>query len=125
MEERWKLEEESDINYLEVVRSTIKAYWPLYVIFIIGFLSVGYLIVRYTSPTYLISSKILIKDEKKTGVGSASSLLSEFDLFGGKKIVENELEILKSRPIVEVVVEETHCIVYVYRHGISLCYSFH
>lgn len=117
MEERWKLEEESDINYLEVVRSTIKAYWPLYVIFIIGFLSVGYLIVRYTSPTYLISSKILIKDEKKTGVGSASSLLSEFDLFGGKKIVENELEILKSRPIVEVVVEETHCNVYVYRDG--------
>ncbi len=117
MEERWKLEEESDINYLEVVRSTIKAYWPLYVIFIIGFLSVGYLIVRYTAPTYSISSKILIKDEKKTGVGSASSLLSEFDLFGGKKIVENELEILKSRPIVEVVVEETHCNVYVYRDG--------
>ena len=117
MEERWKLEEESDINYLEVVRSTIKAYWPLYVIFIIVFLSVSYLIVRYTSPTYSISSKILIKDEKKTGVGSASSLLSEFDLFGGKKIVENELEILKSRPIVEVVVEETHCNVYVYRDG--------
>lgn len=117
MEERWKSGEESDINYLEVVRSTVKAYWPLYVIFIIGFLSVGYLIVRYTAPTYSISSKILIKDEKKTGVGSASSLLSEFDLFGGKKIVENELEILKSRPIVEVVVKETHCNVYVYRDG--------
>lgn len=117
MEERWKSGEESDINFLEVVRSTVKAYWPLYVIFIIGFLSVGYLIVRYTAPTYSISSKILIKDEKKTGVGSASSLLSEFDLFGGKKIVENELEILKSRPIVEVVVEETHCNVYVYRDG--------
>ncbi len=117
MEERWKSGGESDINFLEVVRSTVKAYWPLYVIFIIGFLSVGYLIVRYTAPTYSISSKILIKDEKKTGVGSASSLLSEFDLFGGKKIVENELEILKSRPIVEVVVEETHCNVYVYRDG--------
>jgi tyrosine-protein kinase Etk/Wzc len=117
MDERWKSEEESDINYLEVVRSTLKAYWPLYIIFIIGFLSAGYLMVRYTMPTYSISSKILIKDEKKTGVGSASSLLSEFDLFGGKKIVENELEILKSRPIVEVVVKETHCNVYVYRDG--------
>jgi capsular exopolysaccharide synthesis family protein len=118
MEDRWKAEDSSsDINYLEVIRSTIKAYWPLYAIFIFSFLTIGYLVLRYTSPTYLISSKILIKDEKKTGVASASSLLSEFDLFGGKKIVENELEILKSRPIVEVVVAETHCNVYVYRDG--------
>ncbi|MEN9334187.1 MAG: hypothetical protein RLY35_1367 [Bacteroidota bacterium] len=118
MEERWKAEDnESDINYLEIFRSTLKAYWPLYAIFVICFLTLGYLVIRYTSPTYMISSKILIKDEKKTGVGSASSLLSEFDLFGGKKIVENELEILKSRPIVEEVVEQTHCNVYVYRDG--------
>lgn len=117
MEERWKSDGESDINYLEVVRNTMKAYWPLYAIFILGFLAVGYLFMRYNSPTYSIGSKILIKDEKKTGVGSASSLLSEFDLFGGKKIVENELEILKSRPIVEVVVGKTHCNIYVFRDG--------
>ncbi len=118
MEDRWKADgEDFDVNYLDIVRNTLRAYWPLYALFIVGFVLVGYLFMRYTSPTYSIGSKILIKDEKKTGVGSASSLLSEFDLFGGKKIVENELEILKSRPIVEVVVAKTHCNVYVFRDG--------
>ncbi|MEY3598604.1 MAG: hypothetical protein RL521_1026, partial [Bacteroidota bacterium] len=112
------LTDDSSVNYIEIIRNTVRAYWPLYLsaFLIMGFVS--FLFLRYTSPTFQVTAKILIKDEKKTGVGGgASSLISELDLFGGKKIVENELEILKSRPIVEKVVKNTHCNVHVVRNG--------
>ena len=119
MEERFK-EDKSNIgvDYIAVVRNTFRAYWPLYAIAVILFLGSAFLLLRYTSPTYRVTAKILVKDDKKTGVGGgASSLISEFDLFGGKKIVENELEILKSKPIIEKVVRETNCNIHVYRNG--------
>ena len=110
--------QDTPVNYIEVVRSTIRAYWPLYLSASLVMALVSFLFLRYTSPTFQVTAKILIKDEKKTGVGGgASSLISELDLFGGKKIVENELEILKSRPIVEKVVKNTHCNVHVVRNG--------
>ncbi|MBM3428214.1 MAG: polysaccharide biosynthesis tyrosine autokinase, partial [Bacteroidetes bacterium] len=110
--------QDTPVNYIEVVRSTVRAYWPLYLSAALVMALVSFLFLRYTSPTFQVTAKILIKDEKKTGVGGgASSLISELDLFGGKKIVENELEILKSRPIVEKVVKNTHCNVHIVRNG--------
>jgi capsular exopolysaccharide synthesis family protein len=106
------------VNYIEIVRNTFRAYWPLFVSAFLIMALMAFLFLRYTSPTFQVTAKILIKDEKKTGVGGgASSLISELDLFGGKKIVENELEILRSRPIVEKVVKGTHCNVHVIRNG--------
>ncbi len=112
------IQNDPKVNYLEVIRNTVRAYWPLYTMALLTFSLFAFLFLRYTSPTFQITSKILIKDEKKTGVGGgASSLISELDLFGGKKIVENELEILKSRPIIEKVVRKTHCNIQVVRNG--------
>ncbi len=106
------------VNYIEIVRNTFRAYWPLYVSAFLIMALMAFLFLRYTSPTFQVTAKILIKDEKKTGVGGgASSLISELDLFGGKKIVENELEILRSRPIIEKVVKGTHSNVHVIRNG--------
>ena len=110
--------EEEEVDIVGVIRSTIIAYWPIFLGSVIIFLIMGFLYLRYTSPTYQISAKILVKDEKKTGVGGgAGSILSELDLFGGKKIVENELEILKSRPIIESVVRKTNCNLKIFKNG--------
>jgi tyrosine-protein kinase Etk/Wzc len=96
------MEIEEEVDIIGSIRSALVAYW---------------LYLRYTSPTFRVSAKILVKDDKKTGVGGAGSILSELDLFGGKKIVENELEILKSRPIIESVVRKTNCNIRVYKNG--------
>ncbi len=110
--------EEEEIDIVGVIRSTLIAYWPVFLGSVLVFILIGFLYLRYTSPTYLISAKILVKDEKKTGVGGgAGSILSELDLFGGKKIVENELEILKSRPIIESVVRKTNCNLKTFKNG--------
>jgi len=108
---------DSEIDIIGNIRSTLMAYWPLFLSSMIIFLVVGFLYLRYTSPTYKVSAKILVKDDKKTGVGGAGSILSELDLFGGKKIVENELEILRSRPIIESVVRKTNCNIKIYKNG--------
>lgn len=110
-------DEESEIDIIGNIRSTLLAYWPLFVGSVLVFLFIGFLYLRYTSPTYKVSAKILVKDDKKTGVGGAGSILSELDLFGGKKIVENELEILRSRPIIESVVRKTNCNFKIYKNG--------
>ena len=111
------MEIEEEVDIIGSIRSALVAYWLLFAGAVVFFLILGFLYLRYTSPTFRISAKILVKDDKKTGVGGAGSILSELDLFGGKKIVENELEILKSRPIIESVVRKTNCNIRVYKNG--------
>jgi capsular exopolysaccharide synthesis family protein len=111
------MEIEEEVDIIGSIRSALVAYWLLFAGAVVFFLILGFLYLRYTSPTFRVSAKILVKDDKKTGVGGAGSILSELDLFGGKKIVENELEILKSRPIIESVVRKTNCNIKVYKNG--------
>jgi tyrosine-protein kinase Etk/Wzc len=111
------MEQEEEVDIIGNLRSALQAYWILFAGSLAVFMVLGFLYLRYTSPTYQVSAKILVKDDKKTGVGGTGSILSELDLFGGKKIVENELEILKSRPIIESVVRKTNCNIKIYRNG--------
>ncbi len=49
----------------------------------------------------------MIKDEKKGLGGSQGDMLSELsNQFGGNKLVENEVEILKSQTLMEQVVKD-------------------
>jgi len=57
----------------------------------------------YQQPTYLVQSSLLIKDEKK-GI-SEENVLKELDIFAPKKVVENEIEILKSYTLMNRVVD--------------------
>ena len=77
-------------------------YWPLFLILLAGFLFGAWFYLRYASPIYETSATILVKDEKK-GVDDAN-LMEQLDLFGSKKLVENEIEILKSRMLMHEVV---------------------
>ncbi|MGZ5248170.1 MAG: GumC family protein, partial [Flavitalea sp.] len=79
-------------------------YWPLFVVLVITTLFCAWLYLRYTNPIYQVNAKILVKDEKK-GL-SESEVLETLNLFGEKKIVENETDILKSWPLIEEVVKD-------------------
>src|SRR5450756_2589643 len=76
-------------------------YWPLFLILLAGFLFGAWFYLRYATPIYETSANILVKDEKK-GVDDAN-LMEQLDLFGSKKLVENEIEILKSRMLMHEV----------------------
>jgi len=62
---------------------------------------------RYTEPVFKAKSSIMIKDEKKGGAGLLDNpLIRELDLGTGGKLVDNEIEILKSYDLMESVVRK-------------------
>ena len=81
-------------------------YWPWFLLLLILSLSGAWLYIRYKNPVYQTTASILVKDEKK-GAGAIDPL-EAFDLFGGKKSVENEVEILQSKTLMQEVVKEIH-----------------
>ena len=80
-------------------------YWPGVVLLTFLSLVGAWFYLRYTLPVYQTTATILIKDDKKSG---ALDPLEAFDLFGGKKSVENEVEILKSKTLMQEVVKNLH-----------------
>src|SRR5690606_16754300 len=77
-------------------------YWPLFLFLIIIGIAGAWIYLRYTVPVYESMASILIKDEKKS---MDSQILQELNPFGSGKIVENEIEILRSRHLSREVVK--------------------
>ncbi|MBS1602949.1 MAG: polysaccharide biosynthesis tyrosine autokinase [Bacteroidetes bacterium] len=79
-------------------------YWPLFLILFVLTMAGAWAYLRLATPIYEVSAAIMVKDEKK-GVDDAN-LMEQLDLFGSKKLVENEIEVIKSRMLMHHVVEE-------------------
>lgn len=76
--------------------------WPWFVGSLVVALAAAYIYLLYQPPIYKVQASLLIKDEKK-GIAE-QSLMKELDLFSSSKVVENEMEILKSYTLMERVV---------------------
>ena len=63
---------------------------------------VAYTYIRYATPIYEATATVIIKDEKKGN--EESKLVESLDQISSKKIVENEIEIIQSRKLMEDVV---------------------
>ena len=77
-------------------------YWPLFLLMLLGCLAAGWVYSKWIPPTYEVSASLLIKDEKK-GLDD-SKMMESLNLFKGKKIVENEIEVLQSHNLASQVV---------------------
>lgn len=100
------LAEESNpsINFKETLSKYVY-HWPLFLLSLTLCLGAAFLYLRYAQPIYSVNSVLLIKDEKKGGMPAAGDLLNELDLFGSSKVVDNEIEILKSKTLMRKVVD--------------------
>lgn len=78
-------------------------YWPWFILLVIVFLSGAWIYLRYKSPVYETTASILIKDDSK-GVSSIDPLQA-FDLFSSNKSVDNEVEILQSKTLMQEVAD--------------------
>ncbi|GAB3804775.1 polysaccharide biosynthesis tyrosine autokinase [Spirosoma humi] len=76
--------------------------WPWFVVSLVLALGAAYVYLLYQPPGYKVKASLLIKDEKK-GMGG-ESMLKELDIFTPSKVVENEVEILKSYTLMDRVV---------------------
>ena len=81
-------------------------FWPLFVLLLIISLSAAWVYLRYTMPVYETSATLLIKDDKSNT--PANEMMEAFDMFGSKKSVENEVEVLQSKTLMQEVVKNLH-----------------
>lgn len=93
----------SNIN-LEKLVSRIADYWPSILICVLTALLFAFGYLRYVTPQYLVKARVLVKNEKTQGANGA--LLEELGMTPAASNVENEVEIFKSRLLMQRVVEE-------------------
>ena len=108
------LTEKPEFNLPELLFSYLR-YWYWFILVIAASLFVAYLYLRYSTPVYVVRSEIIIKDDK--GGLSQNNILSELDIFNTKNNAGDEIEILKTRYLMEKVVEELELNVSYYAPG--------
>lgn len=80
-------------------------HWPLYALMFLFSVAGATLYLRYKKPVYSSAAKIYIKDDK---ANNSASQLQEFPLFSGGKVVNNEMELIKSPIILEDVIRKNN-----------------
>ncbi|MBS1737847.1 MAG: polysaccharide biosynthesis tyrosine autokinase [Bacteroidetes bacterium] len=91
--------QQEEENLIQKIFAKYMPYWPLFVIaFILAVLS-AWLYIKSSTPIYQATATLIIKDEKK---GNEESKITEsLDQISSKKIVENEIEVLQSRKLMQ------------------------
>lgn len=90
-------------------------YWPVFAIVSACVLMTDYLYIRYATPMYAATATLIIKDEKKGN--DDSKLMESLNMINNKKIIENEIEVLKSRLLMNQVVSNLHLYARMYTKG--------
>ncbi len=85
----------------------ILMHWKWVAISLVICIALGVLYLNFTQNTYKISASVILKDDKKGGLGNSElSLFEDMGLLNTNNNVDNEVEMLKSRNLVEGVVKE-------------------
>lgn len=102
MSEQQFFKERPETNLLSQILQRYLPFWPLFVVTIGIGLAVSWLYLRSQTRIYVASAKVLLKDPQKGG--GDSKVLDALNIFSEKKIVENEIIVLRSSSILEEVV---------------------
>ena len=113
--EQTSFQEKSDTNIFVQILQKYLPFWPLFVITTGIGISVAYLLLRSKEPVYITSAKVLLKDPNSGG--GDSKVLDALNIFGEKKIVDNEILVLKSSSIVQEVVKNLNLYTTVFNQG--------
>ncbi|WP_395050640.1 GumC family protein [Flavobacterium sp.] len=98
--------QEDDIH-LRTILEKYLVHWQWFALAVAVCLFAAFTYLRYTIPQYKAATTILVKDDKKGGMLSELSAFADMGLGTGMKSnVDNEVEILKSRTLVESVVRK-------------------
>ena len=101
---------------IEYIRNTLQN-WPWFVLSLVVAVSLGLIILRYSTPAYEINASILVKDDTKGTDFGESAVLESIGLASGKSNVDNEVEILRSRTLMESVVTDLQLYVQYFATG--------
>src|SRR5581483_10697874 len=92
-----------DTELIETLYTYLR-YWKWFVFSIILALALGYVYLKLITPEYKIETYLLIKPDKSSSSSSQNDLLQDLNLFTSDKIIDNEVQILKSKDIIEKII---------------------
>lgn len=98
--------EENNVSLRDLLYKYL-VHWKWFLLSVFVFLALAKIYLRYSVPIYKSSTSILIKDDKSGGLASELSAFQDIGLFSGpKNRIEDEIEILKSRKLIEKTIKE-------------------
>lgn len=112
---RHSINEDKEENVFKQFASKYIPYWPLFLVAILVAIGVAYTYIHFATPIYEATATVIIKDEKKGN--EESKLVESLDQISSKKIVENEIEIIQSRNLMENVVADLGLYAPIYQKG--------
>lgn len=92
-----------DTDIFKVLVQKYLPYVPMFIVVVAVLLALAFGYSQIAQRSYEITASVLIQDQKK-GMDE-SKMLEALDVFKGKKIVENEVEVLHSRSLIRQVVK--------------------
>jgi len=95
---------ENEVSFWEVSYKYIRN-WKWFAVSIIIFMGLAYIFAAYQIPQYKVETDVLIKDDKNAVGGNEKDILKQLDLNSSNKIIDNEVQILKSNTLMEKVVD--------------------
>lgn len=119
------MESQNNINPDQTENINIKAilwpyliHWKSFVISLIVGLTIAYVYLRYYTPIYQAATTIQVKDDRRGGMASELAVFSEMTKMSGvKNNVENEIEVLRSRSLMEKTISDLGLTVSFYSNG--------
>ena len=91
-------------TYLGIILDFFLQYWKLFLVsFVICFAS-AFLYLKYAGKAYQVNAKVILKDDEKGAFNSQADMLTDFGFQSTNTNVENEIEVLTSKSVVELAV---------------------
>ena len=97
-------ERHKETEFIETIYTYLR-YWKWFLFSFIFSLSLAYVYLKLVTPRYKIETDLLIKPDKSPS-SSQNDLLQDLNLFSSDKIIDNEVQILKSKDIIENIIKD-------------------
>lgn len=94
----------SSATMIEEITHKYVPYWPLLLLLLVPCIMLAWVYLKFKAPVYEVTASIQVKDEKK-GVDE-DQVTESLNVLASKNIVENEVDIIKSKTFVAQVVNE-------------------
>ncbi|HHT23383.1 MAG TPA: polysaccharide biosynthesis tyrosine autokinase [Bacteroidales bacterium] len=75
--------------------------WKWFVLSVLIALVVAFIYLRYAEKVYQVSSSVILKDQNDTRIRGGNAIFSSMDMLGTVNNVDNEVEVMRSKSLVE------------------------
>ena len=90
---------------IRVILGYLRTYWKLFAFSAVLCLALAFVYLRYVTPVYNVSAKVLLQDSERGGtVLSPADMLADFGMQSRTSNVENEIEVMSSMTVVRAAV---------------------